>query len=59
MTKRETPAVRRTGEVIKAMLALNAAGFRAILQPDGTLVSEPVASKPADDADLIDWKRPA
>lgn len=53
------PAMRAS-DVVKAMLALNAAGNRAILRPDGSLVSEPIAeqSDSAVTAALIDWRRP-
>lgn len=54
------PALR-PADVIKAMLELNAAGHRAILRADGSLVSEPMPGTilDADAAALVDWSRPA
>lgn len=53
------PAMRPS-DVIKAMRELNAAGNRAMLRPDGTLVSEPMSAADADVVTpaLIDWSRP-
>lgn len=48
----------KPADLRRLMLELNAAGNRAILHPDGTLVSEPITAPPSDSADLIDWSRP-
>lgn len=49
----------KPADLRRLMLELNAAGNRAILHPDGTLISEPITAPPSNDADLIDWSRPS
>lgn len=50
--------IMRASEIRKAMLELTAAGNTVRLLPDGTLISEPVATKADLTPDLIDWRRP-